>query len=82
MFGCLNQTRKLNTKGVGLGLLISKMIAEEFNGQVSLRSKFGKGSVFSASFKAPNEQTLSKIRQIGSFGTISPEQKKHESLLR
>jgi len=32
LFGTIKSTRKLNTKGVGLGLSITKMICEEFGG--------------------------------------------------
>ena len=46
LFGTIKSTRKLNTKGVGLGLSISKMICEEFKGGVAVHSTLGKGSVF------------------------------------
>jgi len=48
LFGTVKSTRRLNTKGVGLGLSISKMICEEFKGSVSLHSTQGQGSVFQA----------------------------------
>ena len=32
LFGTIKSTKSLNTKGVGLGLTISKMICEEFKG--------------------------------------------------
>lgn len=34
-------------KGIGLGLTVSKMLAEINNGKISVKSKVGKGSVFS-----------------------------------
>jgi len=46
LFGRLKSTRKVNTKGVGLGLSITKMISEEFGGTVTVHSKKGQGSVF------------------------------------
>jgi len=52
MFGRISATQKINTKGIGLGLVISKMISEEFGGMVNLRSKYGYGSVFQSSFMA------------------------------
>mmetsp|Transcript_20628 Transcript_20628/g.31468 ORF Transcript_20628/g.31468 Transcript_20628/m.31468 type:complete len:163 (+) Transcript_20628:592-1080(+) len=51
LFGCLQATRKINTKGIGLGLAISKMIAEEFGGEVAVLSEHGRGSAFYASFE-------------------------------
>jgi len=48
LFGTISSTKKLNTKGVGLGLSICKMIANAFNGEVALLSKEGLGSIFIA----------------------------------
>jgi len=49
LFGTIDRTRSLNTKGVGLGLSISKQISEEFAGSVAIRSKPGEGSCFLSS---------------------------------
>lgn len=46
LFGCLKVTRKMNTRGVGLGLVITKMITEEFGGQARLFSIAQVGSIF------------------------------------
>ncbi len=50
LFGRIESTHKINTKGVGLGLSICKMIAEEFGGSAVVHSKKGRGSLFQASF--------------------------------
>jgi len=34
LFGCLKSTHSMNTGGIGLGLVISKMISEEFGGSI------------------------------------------------
>ena len=37
---------KENTKGIGLGLYICKMIVEKFDGGIALKSERGEGSTF------------------------------------
>src|SRR5690606_22702971 len=41
-------TASSNSGGIGLGLYISKIMAEELGGGIGLKSKAGKGSVFFA----------------------------------
>ena len=46
LFGFLDATKGLNTKGIGLGLHISKKIIEEFGGDICCQSKFNQGTNF------------------------------------
>ena len=46
LFGFLEQNKKLNSKGIGLGLHISKKITRMFNGDIVFRSEYGKGTNF------------------------------------
>ena len=46
LFGFLDNTKELNAKGIGLGLHISKMICQEFGGDIIVDSKWGNGSNF------------------------------------
>ena len=41
---------EINTKGIGIGLYISKKITNIFGGEISVKSKPGIGSVFTFSF--------------------------------
>ena len=67
LFGCLKETRKMNAKGVGLGLYISKMITEEFGGVAQMFSQVNTGSIFQSSF------TLEKVtRSLQESICISP----------
>ena len=46
-----------NKNGVGLGLAISKQIVEQYEGNISLKSKLGIGSSFTFKFKIyPSEE--------------------------
>lgn len=46
LFGFLESTKQINSKGIGLGLHITKKITKMFNGNIICRSKFGNGSNF------------------------------------
>jgi len=50
LFGILDATKEINTKGIGLGLHICKLICEEFGGTCSFSSMYGLGSEFTFTF--------------------------------
>jgi len=50
LFGFLENTKEINTKGIGLGLYICKKITTIFGGNMSVESIPGKGSTFSFTF--------------------------------
>lgn len=55
----------MNTKGIGLGLVISKKIVENFGGMIGFKSKWGKGSNFGFSIQIENElQNTEMIKKI------------------
>ena len=41
----------MNSKGIGLGLHISKKIAQQFNGDIMLYSEWGSGTEFTFLFQ-------------------------------
>ena len=49
LFGCLQNTRQMNTQGIGLGLVISENIIKAFDGKIGVASKYGKGTKFTFS---------------------------------
>ena len=52
LFGSIkDQKRQINTKGVGLGLVICQMIVKKFNGEIDFVSKYNEGSTFYYSFE-------------------------------
>ena len=46
-----NIRKKINTHGIGLGLLISKMIVNKFHGRIEFESKYKRGSTFWFTFE-------------------------------
>jgi two-component system sensor histidine kinase BarA len=52
MFGSIKDEKtKINLDGIGLGLVISKLIVEKFNGEINFFSKYNNGSTFFFSFE-------------------------------
>jgi two-component system, sensor histidine kinase ChiS len=50
-FGTLSKSRDINRGGMGLGLTISKMILQQLNGDITVKSEPKKGSIFT--FRIP-----------------------------
>ena len=46
LFGFLDATKEINTKGIGLGLHISKKICQAFGGDIFCESEWDKGTTF------------------------------------
>jgi len=46
LFGFLDTAKELNTKGIGLGLHISKNICQAFGGDIFCESEWEKGTTF------------------------------------
>lgn len=46
LFGFLEATKQLNTKGIGLGLHITRKITRMFDGDIVCHSQYGKGTNF------------------------------------
>ena len=46
LFGFLESTKDINSKGIGLGLHISKKLTNMFDGDIICRSRFSEGSNF------------------------------------
>jgi signal transduction histidine kinase len=46
LFTKIDKNRKLNKQGCGLGLMISKKLAEALGGDISVESVKGRGSTF------------------------------------
>ena len=52
MFGSIkDEKKKINTKGIGLGLVISQLLVNKFSGQVSFKSEFNRGTTFTFTFE-------------------------------
>ena len=65
MFGSIkDQKKKINTNGIGLGLVISKLIVTKFGGIIDFFSKYLEGSTF---FYTIQLETPEKQREIIQF---------------
>ena len=69
LFGFVQDTKQLNTHGIGLGLVISEQIVNEFNGEIWFKSEPDKGSVFGFSFQLEElEADVEKVEIEQEFG--------------
>ena len=73
LFGFLDSSKHLNSKGIGLGLHISKRITQQFNGDIMLKSEWGSGTEFTFLFQLSQKQTgLASVKRI-----LNPIKKKY-----
>jgi len=56
LFGFLQDSKELNTKGIGLGLVISDQIVTEFGGKVTFVSEPDVGSTFKFTFRLSDSE--------------------------
>jgi signal transduction histidine kinase len=50
LFGFVQDSKQMNTKGIGLGLVISEQIVTQFNGDITFESEKDVGSTFTFKF--------------------------------
>ena len=52
LFGSIkHEQKKVNMNGIGLGLVISKLLVEKFNGKIDFKSKYKQGTTFFFTWK-------------------------------
>ena len=71
LFGFIQSTAEVNTKGIGLGLAISKDIIEQFGGSIGFTSQWEKGSIFSFRMELKNDLD---DRDVNDFRLLTPEE--------
>jgi len=67
LFGSVkDEQMKINLQGIGLGLVISKLIVEKFGGKIDYLSEFGKGSAFFFTFglEQPDPKEIEEFTRI------------------
>jgi len=65
LFGFVQTTQAVNTRGIGLGLVISKKIVEMYEGNIGFKSKWGQGSTFGYTFAIEVGQELENAKVAG-----------------
>jgi len=61
LFGFVQDGMQLNTKGIGLGLVIADNIVSQYGGKITFHSEPGQGSTFTFQFKLESEGTDSFV---------------------
>ena len=63
LFGFVKDSKQMNTKGIGLGLMISELIVKQFNGWIEFQSEKNEGSTFTFNFKLEDEEENFNLAQ-------------------
>ena len=78
LFGFLKDNQKMNINGIGLGLMISQQIVEQFDGTISFQSEEGVGSCFEFTFKLQSGNDNNESDEVDTL-IISPRDRLAES---
>ncbi|MDR1471197.1 MAG: response regulator [Synergistaceae bacterium] len=66
-FSRIDEKRHIDIEGAGLGLIISRNLCRAMGGDITVRSEYGKGSVFTATLT----QTAADWRPMGDISAVS-----------
>ena len=58
LFGFVSDSEHMNTKGIGLGLMIADQIVKQYNGNITFDSELEKGSTFTFKFMLSEEKSV------------------------
>jgi hypothetical protein len=58
LFGFVSDSEHMNTKGIGLGLMIADQIVKQYNGSITFDSELEKGSTFTFKFMLSEEKSV------------------------
>ena len=72
LFGFIQSTNDINTRGIGLGLSITKKIVSNLGGQIGFKSEYGEGSTFFFSMEIDNELEDQHVEVLDSQLDIIP----------
>jgi PAS domain S-box-containing protein len=75
-FSRIDEKLHINVEGTGLGLVISRNLCRAMDGDITVRSEYGKGSVFVATLT----QTVADRKPIGDVSAISVPQAEEQSV--
>ena len=68
MFGSIkDESKRINVQGVGLGLVICKLLVNKFNGQIDFISKHQQGSTFFFTFETEEIDEMPPRRRQSSY---------------
>ena len=65
----------MNSNGIGLGLYITKMIVEQFGGNVGVDSAIGRGSTFHMQFELSDEVNDFRVER-----TLNPNRQQRQEV--
>ena len=69
-----DEKKQINTSGIGLGLVISKLLVNKFEGKIDFKSKYKKGSTFYFTFQTePIQGSDLDIADSDEYNTIGKE---------
>ena len=70
LFGFVQTTQEVNTRGIGLGLVISKKIVEMYEGNIGFKSKWRSGSTFAYNVSIELSEDLEKAQIAGTLSNL------------